>query len=426
MVWPFTKSADTRKPSDDPNGKIVQRFSRWRRPVVTYQEKLAAEQAMRHIITYRCLDKIATTFQGIGWYIERDPNVPKSFRTSDTNVEKLEQVFRNPSDDMTARQMRYWMALVWAGYGRIPIKAGVFTGMPNGLYALNPALCAIKRNGAGVRHELRYGPDGDSVNIPYFDVMPKGTTGLPTEAYSFVISKPSMQGLPDNESNTPLNSVGLPTNIVSELLQRAWDTASGHPNTKYIVSTEKTLTDPQRDKMKDKFESARVGEEESGNVLILSNTKVNVTQLDNSLADIHSKLPLDDMTRQIAGAFGIPVALIGQAGADGSKFANNYEESRKSFFEDTIIPGYCEPICDGMSKYACPEGYVLRYDPDTIPALMEMRAKRAKDVSLVNFLTLDEKRELCGFGPMPAGEEPHNPSAPKTTTTEPPKDATGA
>lgn len=410
-----------RSPSDDPSGKILKRFSVFRKPVVTYSEKLAAEDAMKHVITYRCLDKLATTFQGVGWYIDRDPNVPKSFRTRDGDIEKLEAVFRDPANDFTGRQMRYWLALVWAAYGRIPVKVGTNMGLPNALYPLDPALSYVKRNAQGIKAELLYGIDADAEKMTYFDVAQRSaTTGYPLDSFAFEIRKPGLSGMLDRNNNTPLNSVGLPANIIKELMQRAWDTATGHPNTKYIVAAEKTLTDTQRDNLRQKTDSTRVGEEESGNVLILANTKVDVHTLDNNLSDIHSKLPLDDMSRQIAGAFGIPVALLGFAGADGSKFANNYEESRKSFFEDTVIPGYCDPICDGMSKYACPEGYILRYDADTIPALMETRAKRAKDVSTVNFLTLDEKRELCGFPPLAAGQVIHNPTQPQATPTDKP------
>ena len=46
-------------------------------------------------------------------------------------------------------------------------------------------------------------------------------------------------------------------------------------------------------------------------MLFLYNTDVKVHKLDNQLGDIHSKLPLDDMTRQIAGVFGVPVAAPG-------------------------------------------------------------------------------------------------------------------
>lgn len=422
-----------RKPSDDPTGSILKRFSNFRRSMTSPSEKFAAQEAMHHVVTYRCLDKIATTMQGVGWYIERDPNVPKSFRTTDSTISDLLSIMNSPTDDFNGLQFRYWLALCYATFGRIPLKVGIspIGNLPNGIYPLDPTLSMTKYGKNGLREYLQYGPDGDCEKIPFKNTLPKTTNKLPSQAYAFEIKRPNLKGVRGDGSqftnNTALNAIGLPANIVSQLMHRAWETASGHPNTKYIVATEKGLTDPQQANVKKKFESTRVGEEESGNVMILTNTTAQVHKLDNSLSDLHSKLPLDDMSRQIAGAFGIPVALLGFAGADGSKFANNYEESRLSFFEDTMIPGYCEPICAGLSEGACPEGYVLRYDADTIPALQERRAKRAKDVSAINFLTLEEKRELCGYGPLKAGEQVHAVSAgAQQTPTEPNPNATGA
>ena len=63
-------------------------------------------------------------------------------------------------------------------------------------------------------------------------------------------------------------------------------------------------------------------------MLFLYNTDIKVHKLDNELGDIHSKLPLDDMTRQIAGVFGVPVPLLGLGSSDAAKFTGNYAESR--------------------------------------------------------------------------------------------------
>ena len=112
-------------------------------------------------------------------------------------------------------------------------------------------------------------------------------------------------------------------------MQRALDTASGHPNVKYVITAEKTLTKQQKEALHKHLEEAGPGGENSGNVLFLYNTDVKVHKLDNKLADIHSKSRLDDMTRQIAGVFGVPVALLGLGSADAAKYASNYVESRR-------------------------------------------------------------------------------------------------
>lgn len=417
-----------RRGSDDPNAKILKRFTQFGRPSATYSEALEAQHAMHHIVVYRCLDKIATTFQGIRFYVERDPAVAKSFRTSEKKIAQLEEVLKNPNNNMNGAQLQYWIALVWALYGRIPLKVGVSSAeaRPNGLYPLDPGLTEELISGAGEIYAYKYGKGANASEIPAMRKATKTTRGVnedraeyPSVAFAHEIVRPNIGGVTSvrNNNNSALKAIGLPASVVTLLLQRAYDTASGHPNSKYIVATEKTLTEPQKGELRGQFEQREVGEEESGNVLILGNTKVQVEKLDNNLSDIHSKMPLDDMSRHIAGAFGVPIALLGFAGADGSKFANNYEESRLSFFEDTIVPGYCEPVARGLTEIMCPEGYVVRADLDTIPALQDRRAKRAKDLESISFLSIDEKRELCGYGPYkdtgsPGGKLP----APKATT----------
>lgn len=406
-----TKGRTTdRQPGSDPVARVLSKFNFGPKSSVTYKDKMAATDAMKHIVTYRCLDKIATTVQGVGWYIERDPRVPKSFRTNKTTLDYLEATFAAPSDDMNALQLRYWMALVWAAYGRVPFKVGMSTQrkVPNALYALDPALTTTLYNDAGQQYKMEFGKStGNGDSFPTWNKVNRENK-IPTESYGFEIRKPGLSGCRD-AINSPLDAIALPADVIKLLLQRAWDTASGHPNTKYIISAEKLLTEPQKDSIRQSTNDTQVGEEDSGNVMIVTGTQVKVDKLDNSLSDIHSKMPLDDMSRHIAGAWGIPVALLGFAGADGSKFANNYEESRLSFFEDTIIPGYCEPLAAGISDYACPEGYILKYDPDTIPALQERRAKRAKELQTISFLTDGEKRELCGFPKRkPIDPEPGN------------------
>lgn len=417
-----------RKPSDDPNATILKRFSNFARPSASYAEALEAQAAMHHIVAYRCLDKIATTFQGITFYIERDPNVAKSFRTSDRKISQLQEVLINPNNNMNGAQLQYWISLVWALYGRIPLKVGVSSAeaRPNGIYPLNPGLTEELVNRAGEIYAYRYGKGTDAVEIPAMRKVQRTTRGsndergeFPSVAFAHEIVRPNIHGVTGvrNNNNSALKAIGLPASVITLLLQRAHDTASGHPNSKYIVATEKTLTEPQKGELRNQFEGREVGEEESGNVLILGNTKVQVEKLDNNLSDIHSKMPLDDMSRHVAGAFGVPIALLGFAGADGSKFANNYEESRLSFYEDTIVPGYCEPIARGLTEIMCPEGYVVKADLDTIPALQDRRAKRAKDLESISFLSIDEKRELCGYGPYkdsgtPGGKLPQ----PRNTT----------
>jgi len=219
-------------------------------------------------------------------------------------------------------------------------------------------------------------------------------------AYAAEISLPSLSGLVEyNKAPAAIESLKLPILIINALMQRAMDTASGHANVKYVITAEKTLTKQQRDALEEHMQMAAPGEENSGSVLFLYNTVIQVHKLDNDMKDIHSKLPLDDMTRQIAGAFGVPIALLGLGSADAAKFASNYQESRLSFWQDTIVPCYLSPISSGMTQAICPPGARVQFDLDAVPALWEGRAMIGERLTRVNFLTSNEKRSILGFEP---------------------------
>jgi phage portal protein BeeE len=107
------------------------------------------------------------------------------------------------------------------------------------------------------------------------------------------------------------------------------------------------------------------------------------------------------MTRQVAGVFGVPIALLGLGSADAAKYANNYEQSRLAFWQDTIVPGYLKPTAAGLTAMLCPSGARIMYDLDAIPALWAGRAMLGATLSKVNCLTTDEKRDILGFKPEP-------------------------
>jgi hypothetical protein len=109
------------------------------------------------------------------------------------------------------------------------------------------------------------------------------------------------------------------------------------------------------------------------------------------------------MSRQIVGAFGIPIALIGLGGADAAKFAHNYTESRRSFWEDTLTPEYFVPFATGLTSALCPFGARVAFKYDEIQAIEDIRIENAAKLSKVNFMTRDEKRAMVGLLPMTDG-----------------------
>lgn len=396
----FRKAAPVRSPTAQP-ASPVGAWTAERRPAVSYAEAISAQEALKHPVVFRCLNKIASAAASVNWYVEQDMDVPASERANATTLKKLNALLQSPSDTWTRAQLIYWMALNYACYGKIPFKVGVGAtdpNIPNGIYPLTARWVTERRDERGLVVGFRYGETDTREVYPTRQRAAKG------QSYVYEIIRPNLDATSETTNNIhPLGAIGLPSDIIKMLMQRAADTAAGHPNTKYIVTCEKTLTNAQKKAVQEHIESSAVDGENSGRVLFLFNTKVEVHKLDNDLSDIHSKVPLDDMARMIVGAFGIPVALVGIASSDASKFAGNYAESRRSFWEDTMIPDYMEPIAIGLTAAICPYGARVRFDYDSIQAMADVRIANAEKLGRVTFLTRDEKREITRFEPLPAG-----------------------
>jgi len=386
-----------------------------KRGIATVENIVAAKKALEHPIIFRALNKVGLTVQSVNWYVTENPDA-KAAETSGTKRQRdsLQKVLNNPNANMSGAQLRYFAALSWACFGKMAFKVSVMSdGTVAGIFPLGIEFLRAEFDNYGQVNTFEYGLTQPKMKIPSLFSAKKNDKGQPTESFAFLITKPSLSGALDMEKhNTPLQSVGLPKAVYDALMTRALDTANGAPNSTWLVTADRDLDKDQADAVKDGIEDTKPGEDESGGVIFIAGTNVKVQELKNDLSDIHSKVPADDMIRQMFGAFGIPLALANIGGADGGKFANNYDESRKAFFEDTIEPEYLSPIEEGFTQALCVPGYVIKFDRDNIPALRKSRAETAGLWDKVMFLDEDEKREAAGW---PKRTKPK--STPTETTT---------
>lgn len=361
---------------------------------------MAADVALRKCPQlFRIVNFVASAVQSVPWYCEQDPDTVAMDRAGASKVKAINDLLKSPNDTFTSQQMQYWIAMNLMLYARAHFKVGIGSlGMPNGLYPLAARYIRGVLNNRGTVEKYEYGISPETQTV-----LPTRRTAEklgPNTAYAAEISFPSLTGLVEyNKTPAAIESIAHPIAIISMLMQRALDTASGHPNIKYVITAEKTLTKQQKDALTEHLVAATPGGEESGGVLFLYNTSIQVHKLENDLNDIHSKLPLDDMTRQIAGVFGVPIALLGLGSADAAKYANNYAESRLAFWQETLIPCYLSPIAAGMTAAICPSGARIMFDLDAVPALWQGRADLGLTLSQVTCLTTNEKRAVLDFPP---------------------------
>lgn len=402
-----------RDPKDDIASYLRYWFANWG-SVIPPEAQVAAPKAVYHPIIFRCVHRIASTVQGVDWYVQKIGEKSHDKRSYVRDNEKaIDALIHNPTDDLTEAQFKYLAAINLALYGNWFVKVGIdpFKKLPNGLYPMLSDKTTLKqRNGTVVGYTL-WTPNGNK-DIPTRFEARDG------ESYAGHIFRPTLDYV--NKTHSPLQSLGCAPEIATALMERARELALGVPNFKYVVFGDRTLTAPQQDEFMEAVQARKVGNDQSGNILFLSGTNLKLQAINPELSDLHTKIPLDDMTRQIAAAFGVPIPLLGLAAADSAKYAGNFAEARYSFIEDTIIPDYLSLIEDGVTRMLCPPGYEVKFDRDSIDAIRSKRVSTAKELSAVSFLTIDEKREFVGYPPLPDGKgnvlEAPKPVAPKNET----------
>jgi hypothetical protein len=115
--------------------------------------------------------------------------------------------------------------------------------------------------------------------------------------------------------------------------------------------------------------------------------------------------------RDIALAFGVPAQMIGLP--DAQTYAN-MEQARLAFYEETVLPQITRVI-SGIDHWLCPmyrDRPDLDFDPDSISALTDKRQAQWTKIQTANFLTLNEKREAAGYGPIAGGDRIDDTPAP--------------
>ena len=99
------------------------------------------------------------------------------------------------------------------------------------------------------------------------------------------------------------------------------------------------------------------------------------------------------------------------AGVPGDATFANYREARFHLWEDTILP-LLEFLVAEFNLWLTPyfgENLRLGYDADSIPALAPRREAAWSKIAQADFLTINEKRQAVGYGPLNGADRLVNP-----------------
>lgn len=162
-----------------------------------------------------------------------------------------------------------------------------------------------------------------------------------------------------------------------------------------VLKTEKGLTDTQFGRIEEKWQDKYQGWKNAGAPIILEGG-LEWQEMGLNPVDMAWLEGVKLSAREIAIAFGVPPELIGD---NSNKTYSNYQEARKAFYEETILP-LLDWYRDEINNWLCPmydDSLYFDYDKDKIEALQEDRDKIWDRVNSSDDLTIDEKRVAKGY-----------------------------
>ena len=175
---------------------------------------------------------------------------------------------------------------------------------------------------------------------------------------------------------------------------------SARPSGALTVSPDNDLSDESFNRLKAQIDEQYSGSANAGRPMLLEGG-MDWKQMGMSPTDMGIIEAKFSASRDVALAFGVPPQLLG---IPGDNTYSNYAEARLAFWEDTVIPLLDLIAADWNVWLAEPQGVTLAPNMDKIPAIVEKRQTLWQMAETSTSLTINEKREAMGYGPIDGGD----------------------
>jgi HK97 family phage portal protein len=166
------------------------------------------------------------------------------------------------------------------------------------------------------------------------------------------------------------------------------------------------MSEEQYDRLKRELEEGFQGAANAGRPLLLEGG-LDWKPLSLSPKDMDFIELKNVAAREIALAFGVPPLVLGLAGDNTHA---NYAEANRVFWRQCVAP-LVRKTAQSLSLWLSQHmggSVVLTPDFDGVDAMNETREPLWQAVTAADFLTIDEKRKMLGFGPMVQRQEKDN------------------
>jgi HK97 family phage portal protein len=175
---------------------------------------------------------------------------------------------------------------------------------------------------------------------------------------------------------------------------------SARPSGALVMKDGQTLSDDNYNRLKHEIEEKYAGARNAGRPLLLEGG-LDWKQMGLSPTDMGILEAKWSAARDIALGFGVPPMLLG---IPGDNTYSNYAEARLAFWEDTVIPLLGVIVSDWNAWLGARYGVEIRPDIDQIPAIAEKRQKAWDMADKSMDLTINERRAIKGYEPIPSGD----------------------
>lgn len=347
-------------------------------------EAFSREAYSKNVVAYQCINRISEAVAAVRLGIYRGE--------TELNEHPLAALLRRPNPLQSygdyVRAKVGFLLLAGNGYEeRVTIG-----GKPRELYQLRPDRMKIIPSSNGVPSGYEYSVNQQKVTFP----MDPRTLACDVRHLKMFNPLHDWYGMSPIEAG----AYAIDQNTEAMKHMQALLQNSARPSGALTVKDGQTLADEQFNRLKTQIEEQYSGSANAGRPMLLEGG-LDWKQMGLSPTDMGIIETKYASARDIALAFGVPPLLLGIKG--DNTFAN-YAEARLAFWEDTVLPLLEMILTDWNTWLAQPFGVEVRADVDAIPAIAEKRLQLWKMADASTDLTINERRQIKGYGPVDGGD----------------------
>lgn len=337
---------------------------------------------------YACVKERGLAVAGIPWQLFRK----SAGELTQIDEHDLLKLLKRPSKYQGGASFFEALMGFWDldGNAYIYRVAATESGPPDELALLRPDRVKAKFSGTDIIHYEYELDNGKLLELPAEEILHIHTFNPLQMCDGISLLNPAMRSV--DQSNSA----------------RAWNLAimqnAGRPSGAFI--SEGQIDEEQYQRLKTELAAHVQGPHNAGKIRILEGG-MRWEQLGMTPSDVDWINGQNLTAKEIALSFGVPPELIGDS---ANKTYSNYQEARKSFYTETILP-LMDTIEDELNNWLTPfygDDLVLKYDQDSIEAIQSDRAmvfQTAMGAYQSGLLTLNEARDLAGYEAVNGGDD---------------------